>query len=354
MRDLTHIPKSELHVHLRGAMPVEVFFDLLQRHPVEEILSCASDEHRSGFRRYPNIQTFLGISSPSENDVRALFRYHTFDQFLATWRLTGYLVRDRQDFRRLVLGVVRSLHAQGVRYAEVTVSVIEYLTQDTSLEDIAECLVEGSQVPGIQVQWIVDLVRDTGPQNAQSLLREIVSLGCPAIVGITLGGSEHLFPPAPFAQVYAEAREHGLHLTVHAGEALGAASVWDAVRVLGVARLGHGVRAVEDPTLVAYLAEHGIPLEVCPTSNIRTGIFPSYGAHPVRSLLDAGVPVTINSDDPTFFGTTLLRELEVLSELGVDEKGTRQVIENGFRYAFLPQQQIEVYLRELDRAWCPS
>jgi aminodeoxyfutalosine deaminase len=354
MRDLARIPKSELHVHLRGAMPVEVFCNLLSRHPIKEILSSSSDAHRRDFYRYPNIRAFLDRRSPTEEDVRMLFRYQTFDQFLATWKLTGYLVRDRYDLQQLVHGVVQSLRSQAVRYAEITVSIIEYLQMGTALDDIADCLMEGSQTTGIQIQWIVDLVRDTGPQKAQSMLREIVSLECPAIVGITLGGSEHLFPPAPFAAVYQEAREHGLRLTVHAGEASGAASVWDAIRLLGVARIGHGVRAVEDPTLVAYLAEHCIPLEVCPTSNIQTGIFPSYDSHPVHSLFAAGVPITINSDDPTFFGTTLTRELELLSALGIDEEGIRNIIDNGFRYAFLPQQQIDAYLQEVDRAWCPS
>jgi len=351
VRDLSCIPKSELHLHLRGAMPLKVFLDLIRRHPTERVISSASEAHRHLFHRYANIDNFCAIRSPTSEDVRALFRYQTFEQFLATWTFTGYFVRDKDDFRRLVQGVVHSLREQAVVYAEITVSIIEYLQMGIALVDIADCLTEGCQVPGIRVQWIVDLVRDTGPEKAHCLLRDIIALRCPVIIGITLGGSEHLFPPAAFRDVYADARDRGLCLTVHAGEALGPASIWDAIRLLGVQRVGHGVRAVEDPVLVAYLAEHEIPLEVCLTSNIRTGIYPSYDAHPVLALLNAGVPITINSDDPAFFDTQLTQELTILSNLGLDETRVRRIIENGFRYAFLPPGQIQAYLDSVDRTW---
>jgi adenosine deaminase len=200
------------------------------------------------------------------------------------------------------------------------------------------------------VQWIPDLVRDFGPEATLAMLEELIAAGSPAIVGITLGGSEHLFPPAQFAKVYDKAREHGLRLTIHAGEALGPQSVRDALG-LGVERIGHGVRAIEDPALVAYLAEKGVPLEVCPTSNLRTGIYPSYEAHPVRVFYESGVPITINTDDPTFFRTTLVDEYLHLQALGLGEDAIYNMIRNGFMYAFLAQDEIDAYLKLLEQEW---
>src|SRR5262249_54978777 len=163
-----------------------------------------------------------------------------------------------------VLGVVENLRAQNIVYAEITISLKEYLRNDLTLTDVVSCLEEGTRVPGIRVQWIVDLVRDFGVASGLKLLQDFAELRSPAIVGITLGGAEHRFPPEQFAEVYALARDYGLRLTVHAGEAVGPESVWNAIRHLNVERIGHGVRAIEDPKLVEYLAGHDIPLEVCP------------------------------------------------------------------------------------------
>ena len=201
------------------------------------------------------------------------------------------------------------------------------------------------------MQWIVDLVRDFGPESALAQLRELIGLASPAVMGITLGGSEDCFPAGEFREVYALAREHGLRLSVHAGEALGPESVWEALESLRPERIGHGVRAVEDPALVAHLAAERIPLEVCPTSNIFTGAYPSLEAHPVRALFEAGIPITINSDDPTFFHTTLADEYACLPALGFSDRDLLKLLRNGFRYAFLPQDQINGYLRKLDGEW---
>jgi adenosine deaminase len=137
------------------------------------------------------------------------------------------------------------------------------------------------------------------------------------------------------------AREAGLRRTVHAGEGLGPESVWGAIRELEVERIGHGVRSIEDPALVRHLAENKIPLEVCPTSNLWTGIYPSYQAHPLKALHEAGVPLSINTDDPGFFGTSLSAEYEHASEMGLSEAAIREIMRNGFRHAFLPEGDAE-------------
>ena len=350
---LAGIPKSELHVHLRGAMPVEVFANLRAKYPVSEILQTIPARHRALFERYENIRRFLFSEHPypPDDDVSRLFRYSDFDQFLATWCFTGYFVRQVADLRMLIAGVIRELGVQNVVYAEITISLAEYTSQGISLADIKTCLEEVEAFPGIRVRWIVDLVRDTGKDAALALLNDVIGLGCKTIVGITLGGSEHLFPPRQFSEVYDLARDRGLHLTVHAGEALGPHSVWDALRILRAERIGHGVRSVEDESLVAYMAENNVPLEVCPTSNIRTGIYPSYEAHPVRALFEAGVPITINSDDPAFFGTNLTDEYAHVHSLGIPNEGILSMIKNGFKYAFLPRGEIEEYLTSVEQNW---
>jgi len=348
---LQEIPKSELHVHLRGAMPVEVLAELLNRQPIDQALGSAPPGHRAWFERCANIRPFLTPRKWSIEEVSGLFRYDSFNQFLITYYLTRYLVRDASDLRRLVAGVLENLRSQNVVYAEITIALEGYLRQGIPLESVKACLEEGAKLNGVRVQWIVDLIRDLGRDGTLALLDKIFDLRCESIVGITLGGSEPLFPPAQFSEAYAKAREHGLRLTVHAGESAGPESVREAIRELGAERIGHGVRAIEDGELVAYLAENQIPLEVCPTSNLRTGVYPSYEAHPVKALFEAGVPITINSDDPTFFGTTLAEEYAHVHEMGVPVEGIYEMIRNGFRYAFLPESDIERYLGELEKEW---
>lgn len=349
---LFKLPKSELHVHLRGAMPIEVFTELLNKHVALGTLDRIPPHIRAQLERYDNIRPFLSPRRWLAEEASALFRYESFPQFLMTFGFTSNFVRDADDLRRLITGVLESLKAQNVVYAEITISVVEYYRwQGIPLSDILTCLDEATAHLGIRAQWIVDLVRDIGSVAALALLKEIIAFGCKSIVGITIGGSEHRFPPAQFAEVYAFARDNGLRLSVHAGEALGPESVWDALRILGAERIGHGVRAIEDESLVAHLAENGIPLEVCPTSNLRTGIYPSYEAHPIKALYEAGVPVTINSDDPTFFGTTLTDEFVHVHSVGVPKDGIFEMLKNGFRYAFLPQEDIEKYVCGLTQAW---
>ena len=140
-------------------------------------------------------------------------------------------------------------------------------------------------------------------------------------------------------------------MTIHAGEALGPQSIWDALQILGAERIGHGVRAIEDPSLVNYLAKNNIPLEVCLTSNIRTGIFSSYETHPVKALFETKVPITINSDDPTFFGTNLIDEYLHANTVGLSDGDIFNIIKNGFMYAFLPKKEIQRYLNNLKQEW---
>jgi adenosine deaminase len=348
------LPKGELHVHLRGAIPARVLTELLSKHGAERALAGAADRVKAMWAGWANIRPFLTPRHWSEAEVSHLFRYESLDNFLYTYYFTGFFVRDRSDFALLVLGVLDDLAARGVVYAEITVSAIEYAQQGLALPEVAACLAEGMERPDIRVQWIIDLVRDLGPDVARRQVEAIAALRSPGIVGITLGGSEQRWPPGQFADVYALARDRGLRLSVHAGEALGPESVLDAVEKLRAERIGHGVRAAEEPSVMRRLADGGIALEICPTSNIRTGAYRSYDEHPAKALFDAGIPVTVNTDDPTFFGTTLAEEYAHLHGMGFGFDDLLQVLRNGFRYSFLPADEASAYVTQLERAWAEA
>ncbi len=332
---LTVLEKAELHLHLRGAMPHRYFREQIRKHPPVTALQSAPARLTTWMRRHPGVRRVWDADDPAD-EVDALFRHSSFDDFLAAYAFTGFFIRNSEDFRGLVLAVSRSLREQGVTYAEITVSLPEYVRVGIPLEELLAVL--GQELAGPpKIRWIVDCVRNFGPDNAERTVEDLLHLRPPSVVGLTLGGAEHLYPPAPFRRVYEMAREGGLRTTVHAGEMAGPSSVWEALRVLKVERIGHGIRAVEDPDLVRYLAERRIPLEICPTSNVRTGIYASIEDHPVRSLFEAGVPFSISTDDPTFFGVTLNEELAGLHRLGFAWPEIEGLAKGAFRFAFDPE-----------------
>ena len=335
LADLEALPKAELHLHLRGAIPIPFLKEQFRKYPPQRALALAPPPQSRFMRQHPGVGRILDSEDPV-SEAEGLFTQAPFEQFLGAYLFTSYFVREIEDFERLVAGVRQELRKQNIVFAEITVSVPEYIQQGIDFEALMGVLAEDP--PGLpKVRWIVDAVRNYGPEAALALLERLRASRPPTVIGLTLGGAEHKQPPARFVEVYARARACGLRTTVHAGEALGPESVWDAVRVLGVERIGHGVRAIEDPALVAHLAEENIPLEVCPTSNIRTGIYPSLEAHPVRRLVDAGVPVSVSTDDPTFFAVSLAEELANLSRLEFSWTEIGEVARAPFQMAFDPE-----------------
>ena len=339
------LPKAELHVHLRGAMPAAFFRRQVERYGTAGLLDRASPGLRSFWERCPNLQPFLA-DQWTESDLDSLFSFTDFDAFLGTFAFTGCFIRTAEDFRELLHGVLCSLAQQRIVYAELTVSLREYLLQGIALEDLLAALDEVT-VPGLRAQYLVDLVRNFGADAGLDLLRQVARRECRALVGLTIGGSEHHYPPAQFVECYHLARELGLRRSVHAGEALGPESVRDALDLLGAERIGHGIRAIEDPALVERLAAEQIPLEVSPTSNLCTGVVATPDEHPVARLVAAGVPVSINTDDPTFFGTTLADEYAFVARLGLEPAAVLELVRNGFRHAWLSAAEREAYLAEL-------
>jgi adenosine deaminase len=298
-------PKVELHLHLEGAIPLHALWDLVQ-----------------GYGGDPTV--------PTQDALVDHLQYSSFPQFIDTWWwMTGF-VRSYEDFEMVAESVAADLARQNIVYAEASFSPTDFERHGLSPQGIAEAIRTGlGRVPETQVVLNCDLVRDTGPDRAATTLQAVLEVAAETDVrGITIGGSEHTYPPGLFASVYRDAANHGLRLTAHAGEAAGPDSIRGALDELGVERIGHGIRVVEDADLLARIVADQIPLEVCPTSNIRTGVVPGWDGHPVGKLLDAGANVTISSDDPTFFHTAVaedLRTVESLFGTGADTLTSRAV-----------------------------
>lgn len=285
-------PKVELHLHLEGAVPPAVLWQLVESYGGDPAV-------------------------PDRTALGSHLRYTSFAHFIQTWWwMTGF-VRSCDDFEMVAASVAADLARQNIIYAEASFSPTDFTRHGMSPQEIALAIRRGlDQVEGTQVVLNCDLVRDTGPQRTAATLQAVVEVAGEAdIRGITIGGSEQDYPPEQFAAVYRSAAGAGLRLTAHAGEAAGPASVRAALDVLGVERIGHGVRAVEDLTLLNRLVRDQVPLEVCPTSNIRTGVVSGWERHPVGALLEAGAYVTISSDDPTFFHTSVAEELRRVADM---------------------------------------
>jgi adenosine deaminase len=204
------------------------------------------------------------------------------------------------------------------------------------------------------VRLVADLVRDFGPEKAAVTLAEVAEVKDYGVIGIGIGGSEHDFPPEPFQQVYRQARKQGFCTSAHAGEAAGPESVWGAIRALKVDRIGHGTRAGEDQALLDYLVEKQIPIEMCPISNLRTGVVASIAQHPIREFFERGLLVTVNTDDPKMFGNTLAEEYQVLVDcLGFSKDQVRRLIMNAIQASWLPAVQKADLARsfETDPGW---
>jgi len=261
-----------------------------------------------------------GIALGERADPARTYAFETFREFLLLFAKVTEALREPDDFARIARDYVADAAAQGVRYAEIFVSpsVWSYFHRElnvrATVEAIRAALDEAGGPLGIEVALIADLTRNFGVERAERSAREAVALRDLGVIGIGLGGDEANYPPELYERAFAIAREGGLHGVAHAGEAAGAQSVRVAVEILRAERIGHGVRAIEDPAVVELLAERRIPLEICPTSNRLTGAVPAGAVHPLGALDAAGCIVTIDADDPALFGTTLLDEYRYVAE----------------------------------------
>lgn len=325
------MPKTELHLHLEGAIPVDFLFKLIKRD-----------------RSNPSIKT--------PDDLKEVFKYKDFDHFIITWGWKNSFIKKEEDFLEIAYEVLKKLSDQNVKYAEAFYSPGDFMNKGLTVQGITEYLIEGKEKArrdfNIKCNLIIDLIRDHGPEEGMKRLDEVTPYLGKGVIGIGIGGSEGFFPPEPYEAVYKEAKKRGFRLTAHGGEAAGPESVWGAINKLGVERIGHGVRAIEDTKLIKYLKEKQIPLEVCPVSNIKTGIYKSIEEHPIKEFFREGLMVTVNSDDPEMFNTSITEEYLILAEeLAFSPDDIKKLSFNSIEASFLEEKDKELMKKDFEREW---
>ncbi len=324
---IANLPKAELHVHQVGSASPATVAALAARYP--------------------------GTVPSDPGALADYFTFTDFAHFIEVYLSVVDLIREPADVRDLTYGVATDLAAQNVRYAELTVtpytSVFRGIDPAAFVEAIEDARVAAERDLDLTLRWIFDIPGESGLEAAEGTLKVALEHGPSTLVGFGLGGPEVGVPRPQFAPYFDAARAAGLRSVPHAGESTGAQTVWDAIRTLGAERIGHGIAAATDPELMAYLVENNIALEVCPTSNVATRSVPSIEEHPLPILVAAGVPVTINSDDPPMFGTTLNREYEIAAELlGLDRHGIVDLAKAAVHSSFLGEADKWALIDEID------
>jgi len=324
---LVALPKAELHLHLEGSIAPSTLLELRQRH---------------------------GMAGASLAEVDQLYNYQDFTGFLSAFKdVTGHL-RTPEDYELITYRLMERLKAQNILHAEVIVSVGVCLWRKQDFASIFDGLERGRQRGekdfGISLLWIFDAIRQFGAEKAQSVLDLAIQFRDRNVVGFGIGGDEKAGPPEWFAGVYQRAAEQGLHLTAHAGESAGPDSIWGALN-LKAERIGHGLTAAQDPELIEELAESQVPIEVCVTSNLRTGCCAELTQHPVRRYFDQGLMLTLNSDDPAMFRTSLVEEYALVQEtFAFTDEHLRELARNSFEASFLPPEKKIEFLNLFDAA----
>lgn len=295
-------PKAELHLHLEGSVEAETL------------------------RRFDP-----GLSPEA---ARALYRFSGFQGFIQTYKSVVERLRSPADYAYITRALLARLAAEQVRYAEITLSAGVVIWKGQQFAPVYAAVRQAAADSPVEVRWILDAIRHFGVQHAMQVAELAAERVNDGVVAFGIGGDEERGPAAWFGEVFRFAKAAGLRLTPHAGETVGPESVWAALEI-GADRIGHGIRAIDDPALMRHLRDRAVPLEVSISSNVLTGAVASLDSHPVRRLYDAGVPITLNTDDPAIFATTLSGEYELAARhFGFSEAELRGIAKNGFRYAF--------------------
>jgi aminodeoxyfutalosine deaminase len=331
------LPKVELHVHHVGSASPAIVSELAKRHP--------------------------GVVPSDPDELRRFFEFRDFAHFVDVYLAVVALIRTDEDVRYLTYEVARELATgQNVRYAEMTCTPYTSVLPDDPdhgmpieayTEALEDARIAAERDFGIVLQWIYDIPGESGMPAADATLSFATNQRVDALVGFGLGGPEVGVSRRQFKPHFDAARRVGLHSVPHAGETTGPDTVWDALRVLGAERIGHGTSAAQDPKLLEHLAARGVPLEVCPSSNVATKAVAHLDEHPIVAFRDAGVTITVNSDDPSMFGTSLNQEYEIAARLlGLDAAGVTDLARAATRASFAPDEvkrglldEIEFYAR---------
>jgi len=324
------LPKAELHVHHVGSASPRIVAELAARHP--------------------------GTVPSDPDQLAEYFHFDDFAHFITVYLSVVDLIKTAEDVHLLTYEVAADMAGQQIRYAELTAtpytSVLRGIPAEEYVEAIEDARVAAERDHGVVLRWIFDIPGELGLEGAEGTASVAFGHGPSSLVGFGLGGPEIGVPRPQFAPYFDQARALGLHSVPHAGETTGPQTIWDALHCLGAERIGHGTSAPQDLALLAHLAEQRIPLEVCPTSNLATGAVPDLASHPIRAMVAAGVPVTVNSDDPPMFGTTLNAEYAVAARLlALDERGVADLALAAVAASFLEApakrrigDEIETYL----------
>src|ERR1700682_4106762 len=319
------LPKAELHLHLEGSIELSTLLELRQRH---------------------------GMDGASFAQVEQLYNYKDFAGFLTAFKdVTGHL-RNPEDYELITYRLMERLKSQNVLHAEVIVSVGVCLWRKQDFPAIFAGLERGRQRGekdfGVSLLWIFDAVRQFGAEKAQSVLDLAIQFRDRNVAAFGIGGDERAGLPEWFAGAYARGAEHGLHLTAHAGENAGPESIWGALN-LKAERIGHGLTAAQDPELIEELAESQVPIEICVTSNLRTGCCAEISQHPVRQYFDNDLMLTLNADDPAMFRPSLAEEYQLVQDtFGFTDEHLRELARNSFEASFLPAEKKVQFLDLLD------
>lgn len=296
------LPKAELHIHLEGSVEPAT---------LKELDPDLTDE-----------------------EIVAAFAYDDFAAFLKSYVWISKRLRGPDDYALAARRLLENLESQNVRYAEITISTGVVLWKQQDFAAIFDAIARETGRSRVEVRFILDAVRQFGAEPAMRVAELAIQRASDGVVAFGLGGDEVRGPAEWFRDVFRFARDGGLRLVSHAGETAGPESVWGALAI-GAERIGHGIRSIEDPALVQHLRDRNVPLEICIRSNVRTGAVPSLADHPVRRLYQAGVPLVLNTDDPSLFQTTLADEYELAAkQFGFTQSELKELARNSFQYAF--------------------
>lgn len=321
------LPKAELHVHLEGSIDPATLVEIQHSH---------------------------GLKTATLAQAEKLYQYSDFGGFLIAFREITEHLKVPADYELIAYRLMERLKAENVLHAEVYISVGVCLFRKQDFAAVFEGLergrIQGERDFGVSLLWIFDAVRHFGSGEAQRVAELAAQYRDRSVVGFGVGGDERRAGPELFRDVYAYCLDRGLHLTAHAGETTGPESVWGALN-LRAERIGHGLTAQQDPDLMQELSQRQVPVEVCVTSNLKTGVCPTLGDHPVKRYFDQGLMVTLNTDDPAMFGTTLSREYQLVQEnFGFSDEHLRELARNSFEAAFLPAEKKLEFLNLFDAA----
>jgi len=327
------LPKAELHLHLEGTILPATLVELSARHDARPLTLA---------------------------EAEALYHFTDFTGFLMAFKAVTERLSSPDDYELAAWRMMQQLAAQGIVHAEVYVAfgvILHWRNPDPACIDSIFAGLERARLRaahefGLSVYWIFDAVRHFAIEEAEKVFSKAAELRPtnPSIIGIGIGGDERRTGSEPFRALYAQARASGLHLTNHAGETTGPEAIWEALSI-GSERIGHAVSAIQDEPLLAELAARQIPLELNPTSNVRTGLCPSFSAHPLRRYFDRGLLITLNSDDPAFFGSDLVNEfLLAHTQHSFNREELRQIAANSIRASFLPDSDKSRWLARIETA----